>query len=244
VTEKTYRGDPKQMKVMGATKLGSAPDLTFDFKHDYTVSTSYGQGTDVLSPKQYHVVLAIKGFGVSIPIKHVDEFSSLMDIAPSILDYLHLDPMENVDGMSLAKLKPRTFFMETGDKVAQTETNKIYIEKVIQHTASAYRIDPYSGLLILVPGAEKSIIENKQRAIVWGDWLLARYPAEMRYIVEPIVRVRNKRQLFTPKRVPPYMVLVNMKTGLWTVSLSSSFAKQAPVAELMRRFKAFYTDEV
>lgn len=244
ITEKQYRGDPKQMKSVSKSKLTSAPEFTLDFKRDYSISASYGQGTDVLSLKQNHVILAFQEFGAVVPAKHVNEFSSLLDIAPTVLDYLHLAPMEHIDGMSFAKLRPRTFFIETGDKVAETESNKIHIEKVIQRTAAAYRIDPNSGLLVLVPVAEKSIIENKQRAILWRDWLLARYPAETRYIIEPIAGVRNKKQLFTPKRVPPYMVLVNLKTGFWTVDMSSPFAKKAPIAELTRQFKAFYGNEV
>ena len=46
VTEKNYRGDPKQMKSISGAKLGSAPEFTLDFRHDYTINTSYGQGTE------------------------------------------------------------------------------------------------------------------------------------------------------------------------------------------------------
>jgi len=237
ITEKKYHGDLKKLKSVSAVKLGSAPDFTLEIRRYYTISTSYGQGTDVLSPKQYHVLMAFKGFGVPFrPAKKMNVFSSLFDIAPTVLDYLHFSPMRHVDGMSLMKLKSRPFFIETGDKVAETETNKIYVDKVVKQTIGAYRIDRVSGLLILTPAAEKAIIDNKQHAIFSGDWLLAHYPSELHY--------RIKGKTFKPVRAPAYFVLVNLKTGQWTVGLTSQFAKTAPVSQLMRQFKAFYGDEV
>jgi hypothetical protein len=50
------------------------------------------------------------------------------------------------------------------------------------------------------------------------------------------------------KVIPPYFVLVNVKTGQWTVGLSnawdSSFAKSAPLDGLLRQLKDFYGNEM
>ena len=180
-----------------------------------------------------------------LPIKRVDVFSSLfLYIAPTILDYLHLAPMDHIDGISVTKLKPRIFFIETGDKVAETESNKIFIEKVIQKTIGAYRIDPNSGLLILTPNAEKTIIANKQHAVISGDWLLARYPAEMRYKAEPIARIRNKSVILTPSLMPPYMVLVNLKNRSLDGRLIFAVCKNCSCCRVNAQLKAFYGGEV
>jgi arylsulfatase A-like enzyme len=244
ITENHYRGDKKKMRSVNVYKLGSAPNFTLDFKHDYTINTSYGQGTDVLSLKQYHVLMAFKGFGIKLPIKSTQEPVSLLDISPTILAMLKVLPMFGVDGVSVLTPQQHPFFIETGDKVAETESNDIEVDQVLKSTIGAYHVDKQSGLLILNAGAQQSIIESKQRAVIWRDWLLARYPSEMRYQVEPFSRVTRKPIELKPKKTQPYFVLLNLKTGLWTVDMSSSFAKAAPLPELMRELKTFYGSEV
>jgi hypothetical protein len=44
--------------------------------------------------------------------------------------------------------------------------------------------------------------------------------------------------------IPPYYVLANLKTGQWTIGLSSQLAKKAPVDQLLRRLKGLYGDEI
>lgn len=253
ISKKHYCGGRRKLNLVSAYKLGSAPDFTLDIKQNYTISTSYGQGTDVLSLKQNHILLAFKRFGLPLVPHQINEFSSVLSIAPTILDYLHYPPIPDGDGRSLkeaifAKAKTQSslpFFIETGDKVAEMETNHIFIEKVLKHTVSAYRLDKENGLLVLIPEAEKSLIANKQHAILSGDWLLAHYPAEMRYQLKPIVpNKKNQPVPLMPVKIDPYFVLVNLKTGKWTVDLSSSFAKKAPIAKLMTQLKTFYGNEV
>jgi arylsulfatase A-like enzyme len=252
IAKERYVGDPKQMKAVTVMKLGSAPEMTTDFKRDYSVIASYGQGTDVLSLKQNHVLMAFNGFGLQWPAKKVGAFVSLFDIAPTVLGYLHLQPLHLADGISLGayfssrpapQSLPRTFFIETGDKLAETEVDQIDVAAVVKGAINAYRVDIGSGRLVLTDSAEKNIVENKQHAIIWRDWLLARYPADVRYQMVPDP-ADGKKKVLLPKRTDPYFVLVNLKTGQWTVGLSSAFAKSAPVVDLMRQFRAFYGSEV
>lgn len=240
-----FRGDQSEMKKVTANKLDSAPDNSLDFKRDYSINTSYGQGTDVMSPKQNHIVLAFKGYDVPILERRVTQLSTLLDIAPTLLDYLHLPPLQDADGISLApylyksnyvETKPRTFFIETGDKIAEIETNKIYIEKVLQRLAGVYRINTSNGLLILDPAAEQVINENKQIAVMQGDWMLARYPAQSVY--------KFSLSTMMGAKTSPYYILANTKTNEWTVGFNSTFAKEAPVKELLQQLNDFYGGEV
>jgi hypothetical protein len=44
--------------------------------------------------------------------------------------------------------------------------------------------------------------------------------------------------------VPAFNALLNLKTGHWTTEMDSSFAKEAPVAELKVELKKFYGEEL
>jgi arylsulfatase A-like enzyme len=253
ITPDKYRGSPSRLKLVGRNKLFSAPDFTVNFKQDYGIDISYGQGTDLLSLTQHHVLMAFKGFGETLPVKQVSELSSLLDIAPTILDYLHFPPLAQADGVSVAsyfsrdnkiKFPTRSLFFETGDRIAETENNKIFIDQVLKHAIGAYRIDMHSGALVLDSMAEKSLIRSKQRAIIWRGWLLVRYPADVGYKMVADSSGKNKKMIFKGTLLKPYYVLVNLKTGLWTVELNSPLANTSPLQELMRQFKLFYGEEV
>jgi hypothetical protein len=195
------------------------------------VNTAYGQGTNILSLTQNHVVLAFKRYGEKLEPKTDNKFASLIDIAPTILDILSISPLAKADGISLkpdTQSSERTFFMETGDTLSEIETDHIYIEKVIKHEIGIYGISG-KGLLTMNPPAAQSIIKNKQLAIFRGDWILAHFPTSL----------RNK------KVIPAYFVLANVKTGQWTVELDSNFAKKSPVQALNQELKGFYgKDEI
>jgi hypothetical protein len=146
-------------------------------------------------------------------------------------------------GMTNENTSARALFMETGDSMAEIETDHIYIEKVIKRQIGIYNINPSNGLLVISPQAEKLIIKNKQLAILWDDWMLAHFPARKE---TKLVRSNKKNNQLVPESyfMPSYFVLANLKTGQWTIGLSSPFAKTAPVRELMERLKLFYVNEI
>jgi hypothetical protein len=177
--------------------------------------------------------------------------SSLLDIAPTIIDWLNFAPLRAIDGVSLRphfshqdKLQspPRALFMETGDSLTEIETDHIYIEKVLKHEIGIYTINTLNGFLMMNPLAETSLLKDKQRAIMWNDWLLARYPAKIK--MELVNANKKNKSNLISTIAPAYFVLANIKTGQWTIGLSSPFAKTAPVYELMQQLKNFYADEV
>ncbi|HLB42896.1 MAG TPA: sulfatase-like hydrolase/transferase [Gammaproteobacteria bacterium] len=251
IKQKNYLGDKQKIKNISVAKLSSMPQKSLDFKHNYTIETSYGQATDVLSLKQYHVLLGFKGFGMPIQPRSINYFVSLMDIAPTILDYLKITPLEKIDAVSLvsmfsamasANFPKRSFFIETGDKLSEIETDNIYIEKVLRKQINVYRVHPDSGLLFISPEDEKYIVQAKQRAVLQDGWLLAYYPMTF---VTTLVRSLSSTAL-TPNIIfrNPYYVLVNLKSGQWTIGLSSAWAKSAPIDSLKQQLKTFYGNEI
>lgn len=246
LNKKNYLGDPKKLALITQYKRSD--------NHHYTMATSYGQATDVLSLKQYHVVLAFKSFGFELPQKQITMQSSLLDVAPTVLDIAHLSPLTKTDGISLlpffseanasantqtnSQLRP--FFIETADTIAEIETDKISLEKVLKQRIHAYKINPGNALLSINPTQEGSIIKYKQRAILLGDWLLAFYPAKKQ---EKFV-LKNGRFVINIVEAPPFTVLINVKTGLFTIDLSSPWAKTAPLLTLQQSVESFYGDEL
>lgn len=253
IAEKNFLDDPKKLLRIKVAKLSGKPLFSLDFKHDYSINTSYGTGTDVLSLKQHHVVLAFKRFGGFLPQRKINQVVTLLDIAPTVLSFLKLDPLKQVDGESLTPYfsadphhisLPRTVFIETGETAAPLETDAIAVADVVKKMVQAYCIDATHGRLEVTPAAEKSMLKAKQRAILSGDWLLARYPAELRTQLVANKSHKNNELVLKSTLIPDYFVLVNLKSGNWTMNLSSAFAKASPLADLMRKFKIFYGDEV
>ncbi len=243
ISPQNYRGDKDKYHWITAFALDTPNH------YQLSINTSYGQGSDILSIKQNHTLLAIHNTDNSMPHQEINTPVALFDLAPTILDVLHVKPLTNIDGVSLMPLIThqntaswqRSFFFETGYTITEIETNSIEVNKVIQQSAAAYVIQPHTGFLYMKPEVETSIIKNKQRSILMGDWYLAHYPASTRAKLQ--FDKKNNGTL-TGYTLPGYYVLVNVKTGLWTIGLNNTFAKQAPVTEMLKVFNTFYRNEI
>lgn len=248
VNVKNYHGDSKKIKWLPFYMLSTAKDFSNDFKKDFTINTSYGQGTDVLSLKQYHVLLAFKGFGINIPHQQKNNTASLLDIAPTLLEFLKIKPLKNTDGVSLAAAfankkstsSPRAIFLETGYSISDITTKDIFIEKVVKHSISIYGINAQTGQLYVKSNAEKSVLQNKQRAVLLGDWLLARYPKSL----HSRLVLNGKNLSYQNYEQPAFFVLANIKNGQWEIGLDTPISKEAPLKELKKKFNEFYGDEI
>jgi hypothetical protein len=215
------------------------------------VNTAYGQGNNVSSLKQYHILLGYKGYGLEVASHRVAALASLIDVAPTVLDYLHLGSMKKVDGVSMRQAllgaaphayPARPLFIETGDRVDGMETDNIQIYRVVKNAIGAYRVDSKTGALILTDAAFAAVNKNKQRAVIWGDWLLAYYPSEqMNKLVSDKATGSNQ---IASVAIPPYYILANIKTGKWTVELASPFARTAPVDLMLSKLRSFYGNEM
>lgn len=255
IDKQHYLGDKTKLKWVPRYKLGLISNSSLDLEKKYSLNTAYGQGTDVLSLKQYQILLGFRYYGDEkariIRPRILNHRSSLLDIVPTILAFLELQPMKNMDGTSLLPyLRSKSddnvlapFYLETGHSVSDIETNNIEVDKVVKHTIKLYRVNPQNGQLYVNPAEEKAVLKSKQRAVIIGPWLLARYPSSIRTKLV-ISGVRKNRLISKSYVLPAYYVLANINTSEWTVGFDSILAKKAPLRELKKKFKEFYGDEV
>src|SRR5207237_1259971 len=131
VSTENYQGSKDKLKYISVFKLGITNLQDIDLKKEYTINTSYGQGSDILSLKQNQILLAFHGFGKSTS-SNINTRVSLLDITPTVLDFLHQKNLSHVDGTSLMPLInhsniiiARPLFLETGYSLAAIETNDI-----------------------------------------------------------------------------------------------------------------------
>jgi len=179
--------DPDGHRALGAERPIEVPYL--------------GHGTSVLSPPQFEVLLALRGFGDAAasgdwPARGLhDDPASLEDIAPTLLDGLDLaDQGGPFDGRSLldsgrpSSVDPATRirFTETDFNVPGMLAGVLNPTRIAQEGVKYYDIDPRSGWLYLKPAVMPDVFAMKQRAAMQGDWLLAALPtldAGTRYLL-------------------------------------------------------------
>lgn len=245
-----YHGSKKNLSLIPVFKLSNSGEYSLN-NNDYTIDTSYGQGNSLLSIAQQQVLMAFKYYGKNFPEKKQTELVSLIDITPTILDYLRLPALKHIDGISLAsdfnastKSAPRqrTFYMESGYSISEVETDNINTGKVAAAEIGTYEIDPNTSLLHMTASKAASAIKSKQRAILEGDWILAHYPAG---IVNKLVPSDEDHSKLILKGIatPPYFIIANRKTGNWTIGLASPFARKSPAYAMLGKLKKFYGKE-
>lgn len=186
---------------------------------------SAGHGSDILSPKQYHSVLAFNIYQNGEMLTGIDKIKTrvaLIDLAPTIFSFLNVNGIPNMDGISLLQsiinpkygLPQRTFFIESGMFPNQDFSK----EKAIELGHILFRVNLDTGELELKPKELVNINNNKLYGVIQGDWILALYPDDKSYI--PVIQ--------------------NLSTGQWIDDLHSDFAKTTPAAELTKELQKFY----
>jgi arylsulfatase A-like enzyme len=150
----------------------------------------WGHGTSVLSPNQYHVLLAIRAFGRASlpgPQRNYDWPVSLEDLRPTLEEIATGTAPAGVDGISLvpymsepsraASLASRIRFTET-DLNTQSILNGDYkATDVVNEASIYYEVDPDSGWVQLRQSTIPELISHKQRAALTSDFLLAAVPS-------------------------------------------------------------------
>jgi hypothetical protein len=262
--------------------------------------TSEGEGIDILSfNSSNHIIFGIRTYGEPYGVIKDNAYPvNLIDIAPTILDLLDVDPLSKADGISLKPFithnitlsstfpsYPRTrvskkskinldsrwcgndgerpLFFETGiwmplitiEDIKQGLVNKYLKQKL----NDLYGYNPKDNLLIMKASAIRDFLTTKQRGLLYGNWFLARYPKSSDYDTKIISPKEVKKHhcdftksngdgkiiCYTTTKIPkPFYVLVNTKTGQWTMNLHSAFAKPAPINLLMKKFISFYGIEL
>lgn len=190
-----------------------------------TLEKSVGHGSDLLSPNQYHCLLAVKLYKhhrvISEP-NMIQTRVSLLDITPTITQFLGLKH-QKTDGISLlsaiqnpkhSPLPERFFIMESGMLPNQSFSE----EKVRRLGEKYFTIDHQSEELQLKIAELPSLLEEKLYAAIEGQWVLALYPEKKHYL--PII--------------------LNLANGQWSDSLTSDFAKRTPAKRMLKQLDDFY----
>lgn len=196
------------------------------------VDQSGGHGTDVLGFPQYHSLLAFHLYGLKKQaVKNVSDAVLLLDIKPTILDFLKIP--DKSSGISLRSVIlgeatrthtiPRSIFLESdfspeAIRSAHPETRNLIFEGI-----ELFRIDPHTTRIFVKDSMGKLILSSKQYAIIDRDWVLALYPKE------------------NGKMTP---VVVQLSTGKWTTNMRTSFAQNSPVERMLYALKQFYGSEL
>jgi len=193
------------------------------------LNKSAGHGSDILSPKQYHSILAVSIFANGQKITTAGEINSrvaLIDLAPTILSFLNLPLPSHFDGISLLNtikdpthlLPPRDFFIESGMFPNQI----ISKEKALSIGKELYTVNLETEELQITPRGLKIIAKQKLYGVISGDWILAIYPDEKRSI--PVIQ--------------------NLVTGEWTDDLNDNFSNRTPAIGLLQKLKSFYGNNI
>jgi arylsulfatase A-like enzyme len=211
------------------------------------IDTDAGYGGNILDEKSYHALLAFQGFGVNIGSAHaIKGYSSLLDIAPTVLALLNMTPLSQADGISLLPyfLHPqqqissaRSLFMETTLTSSFFDVKNIPLSKVLTEVENYYKVNPGKGTITMTESAEKIVNKSAQKAVLQNNWLLADIPPIRKYKLVAFTHVESYL-------TPPQFVLINLITGQWTTDVNTSFAQQSPLKQLAKSLMTFYGAEL
>jgi hypothetical protein len=150
----------------------------------------WGHGTSVVSPHQYSVLLAMRGFGRArmpgTPATHAWPVS-LEDVRPTLQELATGSAPAGVDGVSLlpflaepklaSRLATRIRYTETDFNTPMVLAGK-YNESGLMHEGAAYyEIEPETGWVQLRQSRLPELMAKKQRAALSRDSLLAAIPS-------------------------------------------------------------------
>ena len=189
------------------------------------LNKSAGHGSDILSPRQYHNLLAFKIYEqgkITTSNNKINTRVALIDLAPTILDFLQIKNEQYMDGISLLpsilnakdSLPPRTFFIESG----MFPNQNLSKAKTIEIGAKFYKVNPITNEIEIRADKLSAINHQKLYGIISGQWILALYPDDKTYIA----------------------VIQNLSNGQWSDDLHSSFAKTTPADEMYQKLHQFY----
>jgi len=159
-------------------------------KPDEIGRSMWGHGTSVLSPRQFQVLFAFRGFGSAALDRsaRLSAPASLEDIKPTVLDLLGAGPAEigPVDGKSLRHILEggtaardiveRIRFTETDVNTPKLESGNIDEKGLLREAASFYEVESTRGWAQLRADRLRILLDRKQRAAIQGNFTLAAIP--------------------------------------------------------------------
>lgn len=196
----------------------------FERKTSTALEKSAGHGSDLLSSAQYHCLLAFqiyRNHRLITSARSIADRVALIDIAPTIEDFLNIPADGAVDGISLLDairdahpiLPHRRFFLESGMLPNQFLSR----EKAKALGQQYFTITP-QGQLQLNSGQLAALDAMKLYAVLDGNWLLALYPDD-------------------DGSIP---VIMRLTDYFWVDDLNTAFAEHAPAGSMFEELKRFY----
>lgn len=152
--------------------------------------TIWGHGNSVLSPSQYQVLFAWRGYGpaalsgrkgaTTVP-------ASLEDLTPTVLDLLGMPARPQADGVSLASvlkgdkdaeasLTDRVRFTESGITIGFTKLGEAKVDDIVERGLLAYALNTQNGRLELTDHYFGELMKSKERAVIRDNQILAAVP--------------------------------------------------------------------
>lgn len=166
----------------------------------------WGHGTSVLSPNQYHVLLAVRAFGrarLPGPNRDYDWPVSLEDIRPTLEEFATGRQPADVDGISLlpymvdparaSQLSSRIRFTETDFNTPHTLAGRYTASGLVDAAVVYYELDRDTGRVQFRDERLPDLLAQKQRAAFTPTHLLAAVPAS---------KAAGTRYLFTDRAAP------------------------------------------
>ena len=150
----------------------------------------WGHGTSVMSPHQYSVLLAMRGFGRAhlpgAPTAYTWPVS-LEDVRPTLQEFATGSAPAGIDGISLlpflrdpqsaSTLAARVRYTETDFNTPMVLAGKYTPSGLIQEGAAYYEIVPETGWVQLRRNRLSELMSQKQRAAISQESLLAAIPS-------------------------------------------------------------------
>jgi arylsulfatase A-like enzyme len=207
---KTYQGIRNQFA--GYLKRKTSTEL----------EKSIGHGSDLLSPDQFHSLLAFQIYKhdhVAIPPKIIPTRVALIDIRPTIEDFLG-QATTSSEGISLRNtiinstpLPARMFIMESG-----MLPNQFVTREKVKLLGQQFFVVKDDARVQLRKQELSALNDLKLYAIIKGPWIMALYPDDAGYIP----------------------VILNLKSSQWTDEFDTDFVKKSPAKHMLLYLQQFY----
>ncbi len=162
----------------------------------------FGHGTDAGSIRQLQTILAMQVFengSPKLPPVRDPRLTSLVDIMPTIFEFLKQDAQLAFDGKSLMHMDNQFIFSESGVTFESISGKRLNQLKAVSDGLAIYTVSREDGLLYIKPKAYTNLLAAKNRAVIHGDWLLALYP-DMK---DDLYLVHRKQMRWWPASVAP-----------------------------------------
>jgi arylsulfatase A-like enzyme len=142
--------------------------------------SKWGHGGDLDNPETSKIVLMIKEYNNKKKTTQIVESAvSLIDIRPTILDMLDIEPTDDLDGLPLKstlqeKLKYRPLFFETGLALPFDFTGTINKARILKARINYYNLLPPSDKLALKEKEYPNLIRQKDIAVLSNNQYIVR----------------------------------------------------------------------